>query len=779
MLDAWSTARSAIASALICGAALALLATANHAAAQPSHPVHPVQPAQPAQGRDVSALTFESLGAYGGSFSGVVVSGTIAFASRGSQVDAYDVADPAAPRLLGTSARLPTLAPIAAVAAGRAYLVERLREGDKTAWYDQLHVMDVSNPAALVHAGTLRLPLHALDDVVAIGTMLFAASGEAGIGAIDVSDPARPRLAATTGMEAYVTGIGTHGSGLLAAARDVADIGWLLVLDVGADGAVRVIGRVVVGGRTGKVASSGTFAFVESWQRNGDGTFSGATAIVDLANPLVPRTVGLLGITNVVAFSVARDRLYALAGPRAVRDSNRLWSIDTRQLPATNAVQLPLRYAAGIAAAGDHLLLAAGTRGLATMSHGADAGSAPLVEEHLLPTLGSPMGVALTGGLATVTDWDGELWIVDVRDPGAAVALGMLTLDPPYAGAYGQIQAGPLVVRGDIAYVARRPGWSVSGGLHVVDVADPYRPVQIGQWDPDLLAEDDPSYVPSSAITGYRVPELLGDRLWFAGSPALTELDVADPARPRFVGYGQLPYDATSYAGYDAGGLATDGQRLFVAAYNQGVYALDLSAGGAMALETRAEMPGLVTDVAVVGDQVLAVGLGTGLRVLDADTLGAVRAVQGIQAGGIEVFGTTAYVLTRDGVVAFDVSDPALPVRRGMHWQPLEADMAHVAVEGDLMALAGASTGLELLRLIPGEVLPAPTIGPTLTPWPTRTPGTEPPRITPIPTATSPDGTAPATDVPGRPRTPTQLPRPGTLSQRVFLPALSATRRDR
>jgi hypothetical protein len=86
-------------------------------------------------------------------------------------------------------------------------------------------------------------------------------------------------------------------------------------------------------------------------------------------------------------------------------------------------------------------------------------------------------------------------------------------------------------------------------------------------------------------------------------------------------------------------------------------------------------------------------------------------------------------------VYAYDVADPETPILRGFLPAPLDPDYTQIAVDGDVLAVAGA-TGVDLIRLVDGQPLAEPTIGPTLTPWPTRTPGTEPPRVTPLPSRT-------------------------------------------
>jgi hypothetical protein len=185
----------------------------------------------------------------------------------------------------------------------------------------------------------------------------------------------------------------------------------------------------------------------------------------------------------------------------------------------------------------------------------------------------------------------------------------------------------------------------------------------------------------------------------------------------------------------------------------------DLTAPGPIALVDHAEMPGYAADVALAGRYVLTVGYGPGLRVLDADTLSAVRSVEGIEAGGIEVVGDTAYVVAADGVHAYDVADPATPILRGHLTAPLYADYTQIAVDGDILAMTGFDAGIDLVRLVDGQALPEPTLGPTLTPWPTRTPGTEPPRVTPLPTSTfAPTMTAPIPTATVRPPSRLYLP---------------------
>jgi len=271
--------------------------------------------------RSVQALELQHLSTYGGSYTGVVVTGTQALASRGRVLEVFDVADPVAPQLVGTSAQLPAAAEVEAAGPGVAYLVERNYSApDVDDHYDQLYVVDVHDAGAPVLAGTLRLPRRALHDVLPVGALLYGAGSTEGIVRIDASDPDQPVLEQVLDLGMAVSGLVAYGGRLLAAATDADYSGWLVVLQpLGALHPIETA-RIRTGGTSGKVAVSGHHAFVESLQPTPDGANEGATILVDLADPAAPRIVGRLPITGVRDFAVTPDRVFALDAPHGVRD---------------------------------------------------------------------------------------------------------------------------------------------------------------------------------------------------------------------------------------------------------------------------------------------------------------------------------------------------------------------------------------------------------------------------------------------------------------------------
>jgi hypothetical protein len=85
---------------------------------------------------------------------------------------------------------------------------------------------------------------------------------------------------------------------------------------------------------------------------------------------------------------------------------------------------------------------------------------------------GAPRAVSLSGSHAVVAlDWGG-VSVVDVSNPASPALLGST---PPYAPF-----AGSVTARGHLGYVAAGGALGSYGGLHVVELADPTTPVEVG-----------------------------------------------------------------------------------------------------------------------------------------------------------------------------------------------------------------------------------------------------------------------------------------------------------
>jgi hypothetical protein len=148
------------------------------------------------------------------------------------------------------------------------------------------------------------------------------------------------------------------------------------------------------------------------------------------------------------------------------------------------------------------------------------------VSDPGLPVLRGSMGlskgldVLVHNGLALVADdttGDAGLRIVDVSLPDAPIQLGSYTLCD---------SGGGVAADGDVVYLA-----CLDGSLHVVSIADPAMPTQLGMYDP------------AGYSVGYDVA-VDGTTAWFGHTTGFSLLNVSDPANPTLMQKFDLPADA-------------------------------------------------------------------------------------------------------------------------------------------------------------------------------------------------------------------------------------------
>jgi hypothetical protein len=119
-------------------------------------------------------------------------------------------------------------------------------------------------------------------------------------------------------------------------------------------------------------------------------------------------------------------------------------------------------------------------------------------------------GFGLTGSYAVVACGDAGVAVVDVSVPAAPVLRGTT---PP-----GHPRAGSVTVRGHQAYVAAGEE-GIYGGLHVVELADPTNPVEVG------ASRDDLGVTRAALEDGFA----LGAQFFFAGQAAIFDVGSLQP----------------------------------------------------------------------------------------------------------------------------------------------------------------------------------------------------------------------------------------------------------
>jgi len=176
------------------------------------------------------------------------------------------------------------------------------------------------------------------------------------------------------------------------------------------------------------------------------------------------------------------------------------------------------------------------------------------------------------------------LYLVDVEVPAAAQAITVCTTGGQPLG---------LAASGAYAYVAA--GW---GGLQVVSIANPQRPVRVGGT--------------TSAFNARNVA-VVGTLAYVAdGGFGLRIMDVTDPRAPRQMAHREYEMDGAVETVQQ---VALSGDYAYVAA-SGGVHAMNVSDPPSAYEAGFLHLPWAATDVAVSGDYVYVVAGRAGLYVL-------------------------------------------------------------------------------------------------------------------------------------------------------------------
>ena len=363
----------------------------------------------------------------------VELSGDLLWAWDGA-LKAFDVSDPAVPRLLSTL----DLGGITYEMFYRDGLLHLAR------WDQGLTLVDVSDPEHPTVTGTAVETFHA-DGVFVSGTTAYVAQRWRGLAVVDVSDPANPERVGWAGSPGQ--------------ARDVAlsaGVAWvadgpagLVAVDVSDPASSRVVGQLPMDGEPIAVAVSGSRAFV------GDG--AGRLSVVDVGSPGSPVLLGSISLAGAITdVAVRGSTVFATAGSGGLHIVDVSDPDDPRLLASYRSSGAVY----GVEVVGEYAFLAAWQEGL----HVVDLGDLrnPRLVGHC-DTRMFARGVAVSGDFAYVADRYGGIQVFDVADP----------LHPrPVAVVEGFFR--DVEVRGGILY-----GVSEDFRPHTLvlaDVSDPWHP---------------------------------------------------------------------------------------------------------------------------------------------------------------------------------------------------------------------------------------------------------------------------------------------------------------
>lgn len=275
--------------------------------------------------------------------------------------------------------------------------------------------------------------------------------------------------------------------------------------------------------------------------------------------------------------------------------------------------------------------------------------------------ISAPQDLAIDGDRAYIPDERG-LEILSLADPTKLRRLGYIELwDSQKYSTTG------VAASGDYAYVVAN-----SGGLYVIDVADPANPKMRAHYEAG-------SYGPTRA-------SLQGNLVYLLGTGRVEAVNVTDPVHPRLSAGLSLPNDAF-------GGVEATAAGIYLAGGTKGL-TLVKNEGASISSAGSFDTLGSALDVAVDGDLIAVADAQNGLVVLTKGTATGSLGGQGTTWGTPKPMLTNEAARTLPAAMALAVSYSApVPEVHSGTWSTFNGPNVRTAS-------LGPSTGLEVIRRV-------------------------------------------------------------------------------
>jgi hypothetical protein len=289
-----------------------------------------------------------------------------------------------------------------------------------------------------------------------------------------------------------------------------------------------------------------------------------------------------------------------------------------------------------------------------------------IISECPLP--GYAKKVELVGNLAYVADGQGGLQIVDISNPESAFVIGEYIADRDVGG---------VAVRDTFAYIALAS--STSGGLVILNIADPTNPVFVGQ-DPSIYAYD-VTAPPSDTMYVY-----IAASYWFQVEDVHTF-----PQYPSFARRFSVPGDTRHVFMVDS--------MAYLACEQMGLQIINLSKPDSTALVGWIDTPSNARNVFVAEQYAFVADGRGGLVIIDISNAENPALVGQYNtpeyANAVYVLDNRAFVADGNGgLLVLDIIDPAQPEILGS----IETSYANnVYVRNDTIYIADRDMGLVII----------------------------------------------------------------------------------
>lgn len=582
-----------------------------------------------------------TVGGLGGFSAASAVAGSVAYVGMGSSIVAFDITDPANVAQLG-HIRLPGR--VTALAAAGTLVCAA--SGDAG-----VHIVDFSTPSAPVLRNTFNTSGHA-QGVALAGALAYVADGGSGLRIVDLSNPDSPALVGSLKTAGPARAVAVSGS--TACLLDVYD--GLLVINVASPSSPALLGEYG-GVRFGTgVAVSGALACVA----DENGVFS----VIDISNPAAPVLSGSVPLGAAGRGLALNGAIaYVAAGGSGVVVVN----ASSPSAPSVVATYDTPGDATAVAAAGGTVCVADGFSGLHVVNAATPA--APSFLDMVGPSFRASDVVAVSNRVYVAAGESG-LQIYDASNSLAPALLGACVLCS---------NARSVAVSGYIASVA-----DMQFGLRIVDASNAASPALRSTYTDD-------------AIGAVRRVAATGTRVVLTDGRVIQLLDVSDPAAPVL----RDTYAAPGYV-FD---LAATPTRVVAAAGASGALVFDITNPASLAYGGSVNTPGMACAVSIAGDTAYVADGAGGWVSLDVSSAASPSLIGTIASAGsaeaVLVSGSRLLAGTRAGVRTFDIGQPLSPI-------PLKSlgaltHLMRMAVSGPYAFAAEDDAGLSVLDASPGD----------------------------------------------------------------------------
>jgi hypothetical protein len=590
----------------------------------------------------------------------VAAAGSVLYAGMDRKVVAVDVADPARPTVLGESMEL--AGAITGLAVGPIVYA--------TAGDAGLYLLDFQPPASPRILGFVDTPGWAYR-VAASGSYAYVADGSAGLRIIDARNPSNPQEAGAYDTPGIAYSVVVSGSYAYLADGP----GGVRVLDISDPSAPREVAAISTPQPARDLALIGSrLAVALGWEGWGDPLPEQPDLLLlELSVPSSPQVVARLrtaGSGRAVAAEGPWIYLGTWEGVQAVRATSQASLMEWGRRTIGTVADL---------AAGSGYLYAAisgGATGVAILRIG-EWGDSPVLTP-IGQFGGRAWRVVHQGSQIYLAVRPFKVWRVDGSDPTRLRETGQRLLS-------GTVW--DLLLSGDRLYVAAgraglrildaadpslrevggidTPGEAVGlaamdrsilvadgpGGLLVIDPEDPQRPREVTRWPPETGTD-----IRAVVVSGTLAYMLVG-------SETVQVLDLSSPSAPR-------PRGAYTVWGWRARSLFLSGNYLYVTAGST-LWILDVSDPDRLR-SVGSIAPGYsdLWDVKVIGDR--AYVAGGGLHVLDVSSPFSPRLLGtfSTEAYGIDLAGALVYVAAGEALRVIQIIDPSSMTELGRLGMP-------------------------------------------------------------------------------------------------------------